>query len=225
LEIIGVDKKGKNRDKLHLKVETNCSNQDIASLHTDYFANLDELQALPPAVLQAILAERGAVIRMLAGLLEGKQASQINPQIIPQINIQNSPNQNQENNNMNNSGNNRHITTGRDYRETNVNDQGTYVEGDYFDNSQQKQSLAEAAAEIQNLLEQLDKSYPSDTTTGKMEIATGVIQHLDRNPDLAARLSSALKAGSVQAFTQFLNHPAASFVVGALDDWQKTKGK
>jgi uncharacterized protein YjbI with pentapeptide repeats len=215
LEIIGVDKKGKNRDKLHLKVETNGSNQDVASLHTNYFANLDELQALPPAVLQAILAERGAVIRMLAGLLEGKQASPIN--------IHNSPNQNQENNNMNNSGNNRHITTGRDYRETNVNDQGTYVEGDYHNNSQQKQSLAKAAAEIQNLLEQLDKSYPSDTTTGKMEIATGVIQYIDRNPDLAARLSSALKAGSVQAFTQFLNHPAASFVVGALDDWQKTK--
>ncbi|PAX53188.1 pentapeptide repeat-containing protein [Brunnivagina elsteri] len=214
LEIVGVDKKGKNRDRLHIKAEANGIN-DAAALHADYFANLDELQALPPAVLQAILAERGAVIRMLAGLLEGKQASQIH--------IQNSPNQNQENNNMNNSGNNRHINTGRDYRETNVNDQGTYVEGDYHNNSQQKQSLAEAAAEIQNLLEQLDKSYPSDTTTGKMEIATRAIEYIDSNPDLATRLSSALKAGSVQAFTQFLNHPAASFVVGALDDWQKTK--
>ncbi|AKG23452.1 pentapeptide repeat-containing protein [Calothrix sp. 336/3] len=219
LEIIGVDKKGKNRDKLHLKVEANTSNQDVATLHTNYFANLDELQALPPAVLQAILAERSAVIRMLAGLLEGKQTNQTSIQIP----IQNSPNQNQENTTMNNSGNNRHITTGRDYRETNVNDQGTYVEGDYFNNPQQKQTLAEAAAEIQKLLEQLDKTYPSNTTTGKMEIATGVIQHLDCHPDFAERLMSAIKAGSVQAIAQLLNHPAAAFVIGALDDWQKTK--
>ena len=47
---------------------------------------------------------------------------------------------------------------------------------------------------------------------------------IDSNPTLTARILSALKVGSVKAFEQFLSHPAASFVIGALEDWQKTKG-
>lgn len=100
--------------------------------------------------------------------------------------------------------------------------QGNYVQGNYYA-SREKQSLTEAAAEIQKLLEQLDKSYPSNTTTGKMAIATEAIQYIDSNQTLAQRVLSALKAGGVQALAQLLNHPAASFVIGALDDWQKGK--
>jgi hypothetical protein len=35
---------------------------------------------------------------------------------------------------------------------------------------------------------------------------------------------SALKAGGVSAFEQLLNHPAASFVIGALEDWKNSQG-
>jgi uncharacterized protein YjbI with pentapeptide repeats len=120
--------------------------------------------------------------------------------------------------------NDRNIQVGRDYRETHVNDQGTYVEGDYYNNPEQKQTLAEAAAEIQALLEQLEKSYPTDTTKDRMALATEAIAQIDSNPNLTARILSALKTGSVKAFEQFLSHPAASFVIGALEDWEKTKG-
>jgi hypothetical protein len=91
-------------------------------------------------------------------------------------------------------------------------------------NEAQQQNLAEAAAEIQQLLEQLEKSYPANTITGKMQIATEAISQIDSNPTLTARILSALKAGGVSAFEQFLNHPAASFVIGALTDWKETKG-
>jgi hypothetical protein len=70
----------------------------------------------------------------------------------------------------------------------------------------------------------LDKSYPSNTTTGKMTVAVETIKQIDANPDLAGRILSALKAGGISSFEQFLNHPAASFVIGALEDWQKSKG-
>jgi GH25 family lysozyme M1 (1,4-beta-N-acetylmuramidase) len=90
-------------------------------------------------------------------------------------------------------------------------------------NQVEQQNLAQAAAEIQQLLEQLEKSYPANTTTGKMQIATEAISQIDSNPPLAARILSALKAGGVSAFEQLLNHPAASFVIGALQDWQETK--
>lgn len=117
----------------------------------------------------------------------------------------------------------RHIQVGRDYRETHVKDQAIYVEGNYYNNSEKKQSLGEAAAEIQQLLEQLDKAHSTDTTKGKMAVATQVIESIESKSALSNRALSALKAGSLNALEQLLNHPAASFVVGALEDWQQNK--
>ena len=57
-----------------------------------------------------------------------------------------------------------------------------------------------------------------------MQIAAETIKSIENNPTLAERVISALKAGGVQAIGQLLNHPAASFVIGALEDWEKTKG-
>ena len=90
-------------------------------------------------------------------------------------------------------------------------------------NESQQQNLAEAAKDIQELLEQLDETYPSDTTTGKMKIATEVITQIDNNPTKAKRILSAIKAGGVAAVEQLLNHPASSFIIGALEDWEKNK--
>ncbi|WP_226587918.1 hypothetical protein [Microseira wollei] len=91
-------------------------------------------------------------------------------------------------------------------------------------NEAEQQNLTEAAAQIQQLLEQLEKSYPTNTTAGKMAIATEAILQIDSNPTLADRILSALKAGGISAFEQVLNHPAASFVIGALEDWKESKG-
>ncbi|NEQ85927.1 MAG: hypothetical protein F6K26_39315 [Moorea sp. SIO2I5] len=113
--------------------------------------------------------------------------------------------------------------TGRDYRETNFRSQGNYNEKHYYNNPEQKQNLAEAAAEIQQLLETLDKTYPTDTTTGKIKVAAAAVEQIETNPALSNRVVSALKAGGVSAFEQLLNHPAASFVIGALEDWQETQ--
>jgi hypothetical protein len=99
---------------------------------------------------------------------------------------------------------------------------GDYIQGNYY-SAGERQTLAEAAAEIQKLLEQLDKTYSADTTASKIEVATEAIKLIDSNPALTARIISALQAGSVKAFEQFLSHPAASFVIAALEDWQKTK--
>ncbi|MDJ0733846.1 MAG: effector-associated domain EAD1-containing protein [Nostocaceae cyanobacterium] len=124
------------------------------------------------------------------------------------------------------SGNNTIHTIGGNYNESGIYSE--HVEGDSNRNNyyaaEQKQTLKEAAAEIQALLEHLEKSYPTDTTPGKMALATEAIAQIDSNLTLKARIISALKTGGVEAFEQFLSHPAASFVIGALKDWQKTKG-
>jgi hypothetical protein len=92
-----------------------------------------------------------------------------------------------------------------------------------FNYAPQERSLAQAAAEIQQLLEQLDKSYPTNTTTEKMAVATEAIKQIERDQALSSQVLSALKAGGVSAFAQLLNHPAASFLIAALEDWQKNK--
>ena len=54
-----------------------------------------------------------------------------------------------------------------------------------------------------------------------MKLATEVMERIESNPNLMKRIFSALKAGGISAFEQALNHPAASFVIGALEDWKE----
>lgn len=84
------------------------------------------------------------------------------------------------------------------------------------------QNLCKAAAEIQQLLEQLEKSYPANTTTEKMTLATEAVKRIEANPTLRERVLSAINAGSFSALEAALNHPVASFVVNAFKDLQET---
>lgn len=114
------------------------------------------------------------------------------------------------------------IGTG-DYRETSIKGKGRYIEGNYYNNSVEKSNLAEVAKEIQQLLEQLSQTNPTNTMTGKMKIAGEVIEQIESNPALMKRVLGALKTGGVSAFQQVLNHPAASLVINALEEWQDSK--
>ena len=87
---------------------------------------------------------------------------------------------------------------------------------------EQKQDLAEAARQIQALLDQLSQTYSPTTTAGKMQIATETLKQIEANPTLTQRVVSALSAGGTAALEQLLNHPAASFVINALGDWRET---
>lgn len=64
------------------------------------------------------------------------------------------------------------------------------------------QNLAEAAAEIQELLEQLARTNP--TTTEALQVVEQKIEH---NPTLKERLRGALKAGCSEAVKAAFDHP------------------
>ncbi|NJL10507.1 MAG: hypothetical protein HC908_10990 [Calothrix sp. SM1_7_51] len=104
-----------------------------------------------------------------------------------------------------------------------VNNAVGNVEGN-FNVNQPKNNLSEAA-EIQELLNQLSQTYPTTTTTEKMEVATTAIQQIENNSNLRQRVLNALKTGSIQALGQMLNHPASTFVIAALEDWQKSQNQ
>lgn len=118
-------------------------------------------------------------------------------------------------------GNNRIINTnGGNYNER---IEGDYIQGNFYA-AGQSQGVADTVAEIQQLLETLEKFHSSNTSEGKKAIATEAIVRIENNKSLSKRVLSALTEGGISAFAQFLNHPAASFVIAALADWRKTKG-
>ena len=155
LEIVAMERRGKNKFILRAKT---AQDADKSQLSAEYFEIYNHVKALAQKEVQALMTEKDSRIRSLETMV---------------ITALKSPSFYAEGDT--NMSDNRNIQTGRDYRETHVNDQGTYVEGDYYNNAEQKQTLADAAAEIQALLEQLEKSYPTDTTKGKMALATEAI--------------------------------------------------
>nr|WP_300501973.1 COR domain-containing protein [Crocosphaera sp.] len=87
-------------------------------------------------------------------------------------------------------------------------------------NETPSQDLAEVAKEIQCLLDQLSQTYPTETKKDQKHFAVEAIDRIEQNPSLTQKLLSATKAGSLAALDSLLNHPAASFVIAAIDDLQ-----
>lgn len=242
LRIVGMEVRGEDKFLLRAKSAAAADKSELSAEYFATYATYNEIRGLPEREIKLLLEEKDSRIRSLEIFVT--QALQrpnfySNTQIQEVGTMTNNPggfsvdssvrgdvNNVQGDNNkvVQGDGNmtgERNINTGGGNYNERIH--GDYVQGNYYA-AGQPQSLVEAAAEIQQLLEQLDKSYPSNTTTDKMTVAVETIKQIDANPDFAARILSALKAGGVSAFEQFLNHPAASFVIGALEDWQKSKG-
>ena len=73
---------------------------------------------------------------------------------------------------------------------------------------EQRQNLAEAAADIQQLLNQLAQTNPRTDV-----VTEAVHQKIKTDPTFKARLLAALKAGGIEALKAIFNHPAFSIPV------------
>jgi hypothetical protein len=91
-------------------------------------------------------------------------------------------------------------------------------------NSTNQQVIEDAIQEIKTLLDRLEKDgLSSNTTSSKMRVAAELIEEIDRNPSVTQKIVKAIKVGGIKAIEQALNHPAPSFVIGALESWHKNK--
>lgn len=105
-----------------------------------------------------------------------------------------------------------------------VQEGGFYIGGDYVggtinQGSERKQTLAEAAAEIQQLLMQLEKSNPTATEAEKVAYVND-----ETPPALKSRVASALKAGSISAVDTLLdNSPYVNVVRAIVQGWISSK--
>ena len=223
IKMRSMEVRGENNDKLLIRADT-TPEANHSVLDKKYFDTYNELKALSAEQLRAVLAQREKDIKWYKGVL----SAAVNR---PGVNIENYSNQ----------GDTKMSETSGDQIHAHeihgaVSNKGEIYGmagsgGEIKDSAKiartihesQEQNLAQAAKDIQELLAQLDETYPSDTTMDRMKIATEVITQIDNNSTKAERILSAIKSGGVAAVEQLLNHPASSFVIAALEDWQKSK--
>ncbi|NES67597.1 MAG: winged helix-turn-helix transcriptional regulator [Okeania sp. SIO2D1] len=82
-------------------------------------------------------------------------------------------------------------------------------------NEAEQQNLTEITAQIQQMIEQLEGTYSTETITGRMQLATEVVTRVEKNPTLKDKIVRAVKAGMIAAIEKSLNHPVASFLAAA----------
>ena len=88
-------------------------------------------------------------------------------------------------------------------------------------NEAQSQNLAEAAAEIQALLEQLSETYPTTTSREKNIVVGEAVDRIENNPTLKARVINALKAGGTETFKEAIDHPLVNILMATIEGWQQ----
>jgi len=92
-------------------------------------------------------------------------------------------------------------------------------------NEAEKQNLAEAAAEIRQVWEELSRTYPSHTTKQKIIVAAEVIDRIESDPAWKQRAINALKQGGLAAFEKAIDNPGGAFIVEAIKGWQEAEVK
>jgi uncharacterized protein YjbI with pentapeptide repeats len=109
------------------------------------------------------------------------------------------------------------VDTARDNsRQQSINHQHNYA-------PEQKQNLVEAAAEIQQLLQQLEQTYPTNTPLEKQLVVTEALKQIESNPTLKARVIGALKASGIEALKELVDNPLINILVAALEGWQEAE--
>ncbi|OKH57801.1 hypothetical protein NIES2130_17960 [Scytonema sp. HK-05] len=88
---------------------------------------------------------------------------------------------------------------------------------------EQKQNLAEAAAQIQELLKQLEETNPTITETEKLIVVSKAAEEIKKDPTLKARVIAALKLGGTEAFKEAIDHPLVNILVAIIQGWQEAE--
>ncbi|MBW4578673.1 MAG: hypothetical protein KME42_03750 [Tildeniella nuda ZEHNDER 1965/U140] len=88
-------------------------------------------------------------------------------------------------------------------------------------NVTQRSNLVEAAAEIQQLLKQLEQSYPTETFAQKAVVVDEAIKQIEGDPSFRNRVVGALKSAGKEAFKEAIDHPLVNVFMAAIEGWQE----
>jgi hypothetical protein len=81
---------------------------------------------------------------------------------------------------------------------------------------EQKQTLAEAAAEIQRLLKQLEEVNPTATEAEQKAFISAAVSRNQKQ-----RFLNALQAGGKEALKEFLDNPYVNVAIAAIEGWKE----
>ncbi|MBD2211893.1 pentapeptide repeat-containing protein [Nostoc linckia FACHB-104] len=222
LEIVAIERRGE--DKFLLRAKT-APEADKLQLGAEYFEIYNELRGLAEQELKALIAAKDNRIRSLENfvtqaLQRPSYYSDVG-QVATMTNNQGSFKVGGEIRNV--QGDNNKVVTGRNINTSGGNyNERIQIQGNYYTAAQQ-QNLAQAAAEIQVLLKQLEQTYPTTTTSEQMIVAAEAIKHIESNPSLKKRAINAAKEGGLPALEKAIDNPAGAFIVGAIKGWQEAE--
>lgn len=85
----------------------------------------------------------------------------------------------------------------------------------------EKKNLAEALQEIQQIIQQLEQTYPTNTLVEQATVAEKAIEQIQNNPTLRQRILAALKTFTIEAFKEATDNPVINIMLPTLESWQK----
>ena len=74
-------------------------------------------------------------------------------------------------------------------------------------NEAAQQDLAQAAAEIQQLLDQLSQTYPTKTRSKKMAVGAKITEEIENNPTRWQKVINIIKAMGIEAVAEAVDNP------------------
>jgi len=85
----------------------------------------------------------------------------------------------------------------------------------------EQQSLAEAAAKIKELLQELEKDYSTETPPQRSLLAAEAIGQMEQNQTLKQQILEVLNVASFQTLIEKIDHPLANILRAGMEEWQR----
>lgn len=88
---------------------------------------------------------------------------------------------------------------------------------------QQRQDILNTAADIQKLLQQVERNYPTEMLKQPEAVTPYLISQIEANSTLKYRLANALRIMTIPAFLDIVESPFTNVLNLALKSWERPK--
>jgi hypothetical protein len=186
--------------------------QGNTTLSAEYFETYNHIKGLPEREIKLLLSEKDNRIRSLENMvITALQRPSFYAQTY----------QNQGDTMSEKSENSTYNLNNAKFGSGFAGTGGTQTGGTFYDYSSNP-SLAEAATEIQQILQRLEATNPTTTSTDKRAVVNQAIDEIENNADLKARVVAALNSSSTEVLKAAINHPLAKNMMPFLEELVET---
>ncbi|WP_026732144.1 pentapeptide repeat-containing protein [Fischerella sp. PCC 9605] len=206
LEIVAMEKRG--QDKFLLRAKTN-PNADRSELSAEYFSTYNYIKTLSTREIKLLFAEKDSQISRFENMV-------ITALERPSFFAGTYYNQGDTMFSKEESSN--YDLRGSKFGGGFAGTKGTQTGGAFYDYSTNS-TLTQTAAEIQQLLKEAEANTPTTTNAQKMAVVANVVDRIEQNTDLKARVVATLETGSIETLKQAINHPLAKNLMPFIEDW------